>query len=162
MLNPLVIVIGSNVSVGTELQDIVLLFCLTRDTDNLVSSKSLGEQDTEVTKTTDTNDTDLLSRSGTVILQWRVDGNTTTEHGSGLGAIKTIGDLECESTRVTGVGCVATVGLAGAVLVLIAVCVGSVQAMALIAVLAVLALAAAVGLSADTDWETISTLVKLR
>ena len=159
---PVLVLTSGDVLVGTELEDVVTLVVLAGDTNNAVSTESLGEEDTEVTKTTNTDDTDSLAGTTAVADEGRVDGNTTAEHGSGLSTIKTIGDLECESTRVTGVGCVATVGLAGAVLVLVAVCVGSVQAMALVAVLAVLALAAAVGLSADTDWETISTLVKLR
>ena len=61
VLCPVFVVIGSDVSVGTELEDLVLLGCLARDTDDLISSKSLGEQNTKVTKTTDTNNTDLLS-----------------------------------------------------------------------------------------------------
>ena len=59
VLCPVLVVIGGDVSVGTELEDLVLLACLTRDTDDLVSSKSLGEEDTEVAETTDTDDTDL-------------------------------------------------------------------------------------------------------
>ena len=59
VLCPVLVVIGSDVSVGTELEDLVLLGCLARDTNNLVGSKGLGEQDTKVTETADTNDTDL-------------------------------------------------------------------------------------------------------
>lgn len=62
---------------------------------------------------------------------------------------------------MTSVGSITTVRLAAAVLVLVAVCVGAVQAVVLFAILAVLAFSAAVGLGADTDYEGVSTgLVK--
>jgi hypothetical protein len=57
---------------------------------------------------------------------------------------------------VTSIGSVTAVTLAGAILVLVAVCVGSVCAVVLVTVLAVIALAAAVRLSADTDYRTVS------
>jgi len=60
-LCPVLVVVGSDVSVGTELEDLVLLACLTGNADNLVSSKGLGEEDTEVAETTNANDTDLSS-----------------------------------------------------------------------------------------------------
>ena len=56
---PVLVVVGGDVSVGTELEDLVLLACFTRDTDDLVSSERLGEEDTEMAETTNTNDTDL-------------------------------------------------------------------------------------------------------
>jgi hypothetical protein len=98
----------------------------------------------------------LLARSSTVVLQWRVDCDTTTEHRSCLGAVETVGDVEDEVTRVASIGSVTTITLAGSVLVLVAVCVGDVQAVILFTILAVLALAAAVRLSADTDYKTVS------
>jgi hypothetical protein len=58
-LCPVLVVVGGDVSIGTKLENLVLLACLTRDTNDLIGSKSLGEEDTEVTKTTDTNDADL-------------------------------------------------------------------------------------------------------
>ena len=61
VLCPVLIVVGSDVSVGTELEDLVLLACLTGNADNLVSSERLGEEDTEMAETTNTNDTDLSS-----------------------------------------------------------------------------------------------------
>ena len=98
----------------------------------------------------------LLARSSTIVLQWRVDCDTTTQHGSCLSAVETLGDVEDEVSRVTSIGSVTTVTLAGAILVLVAVCVGHVQAVVLLAVLAVLALAAAVRLGADTDYRRVS------
>ena len=98
----------------------------------------------------------LLARSSAVVLQWRVYGNTTTQHGSSLSTVETVGDVEDEVAGMTSISGVATVTLAGAILVLVAVCVCNVQAVVLFTVLAVLALAAAVGLSADTDYKTVS------
>jgi hypothetical protein len=98
----------------------------------------------------------LLAGSSAIVLQWRVDCDTTTQHGSCLSAVETLGDVEDEVTRVTSIGSVTTVTLAGAILVLVAVCVGHVQAVVLFAVLAVLALAAAVRLGADTDCAGVS------
>lgn len=170
---PVLVVIGGNVSIGTELENLVLLACLARDTNDLISSKGLGEEDTEVTKTTNTNNTDLssvrscqisprifqahlLARSSAVVLQRRVYGNTTTKHGSSFGTVETVGNVEDEVAGMTSIGSVATVTLAGAILVLIAVCVGNVQTVVLFTILAILALATAVRLSADTDCEGVS------
>jgi len=168
VLCPVLVVIGSDVSVGTELENLVLLACLARNTDDLVGSKSLSKQDTEVAETTYANNTDLryvrlclwyprafqsylLARSSTIVLQWRVDGDTTTKHGSSLSTVETVGNIKDEVAGMTSIGSVATITLAGAILVLVAVCVGNVQTVVLFAILAVLALAAAVRLSADTD-----------
>lgn len=98
----------------------------------------------------------LLARSTTIVLQRRVDGNTTTKHRSSLSAVKTIGNLEDKVARVTSIGSVTTVRLAAAILVLVAICVGAVQAVVLFAVLAVLALSAAVRLGADTNYKRVS------
>jgi hypothetical protein len=98
----------------------------------------------------------LLARSTAVVLQWRVDGDTTTQHWSCLGAVETLGDVEDEVAGVTSIGSVSTITLAGAILVLVAVCVGCVHTVVLFTILAVLALAAAVRLSADTDYGAVS------
>jgi hypothetical protein len=174
VLGPVLVVISSDVSVGTKLEDFILLSSLTRDTDDLVSSKSFGEEDTEVTKTTNTNNTDLrgvlvfllqhlltfqsylLARSTAVVLQWRVDSDTTTQHWSCLSAVETLRDVEDEVTRMTGIGSVSTITLARAILVLVTVCVGCVGTVVLVTILAVVALAAAVRLSANTDYRTVS------
>jgi hypothetical protein len=58
-LCPVLVIIGGDVSVGAELENFVLLGCLTRDTNNLVGSECLGEEDTEVTETTNTDNADL-------------------------------------------------------------------------------------------------------
>lgn len=68
VLCPVLVVVGSDVSVGTKLENLVLLACLARDTDNLVGAKGLGEKNTEVTETTDTNNTDLSSFSRGLVI----------------------------------------------------------------------------------------------
>jgi hypothetical protein len=60
-LCPVLVIVGGDVSVGTELENFVLLGCLTRDTNNLIGSEGLGEEDTEVAETTNTDNADLLS-----------------------------------------------------------------------------------------------------
>jgi hypothetical protein len=55
------VIIDDDVSIGAELQNLVLLGCLTRDTDKLIGAESLGEEDAKVNETTDTDDADLLS-----------------------------------------------------------------------------------------------------
>ena len=97
------------------------------------------------------SETYLLARSASVVLQWRVDGNTTTKHGSGISAVQPLGNVEDKSAGVTSIGGVTTVGLSAAVLVLVAVCVGNVYAVVLFTILAILAFSTAVRLSADTD-----------
>ena len=59
VLGPVLVVIGGNVAVSSELENLLFLGSLAGDTNNLVSSESLGEEHTEVTQTTDTDDTDL-------------------------------------------------------------------------------------------------------
>ena len=49
------------------------------------------------TKTTDTDDTDLLSWTDVVSDHGRVDGQTGTEHGSGILRSELLGDGENES-----------------------------------------------------------------
>lgn len=102
------------------------------------------------------SETHLLARSTTIVLQRRVDSDTTTKHRSGLRAVKTIGDLEDKVARVASIGSVTTVRLAAAILVLVAICVGAVQAVVLFAILAVLALSAAVRLRTDADYRGVS------
>lgn len=61
-LLPVLVVVGSNVCIGTKLDDFVLLGGLTGDTNDLVSAKCLCEKDTKVAETTNSNNTDLESK----------------------------------------------------------------------------------------------------
>jgi len=65
-LFPVLLVVGGNVLVGTELENLIFLAGLTRDTNDLVSTECLGEEDTEVTETANTDNTDLKGRASIV------------------------------------------------------------------------------------------------
>jgi hypothetical protein len=113
--SPVLIRIGGDVLVCAELENVVLLVCLTRDTDDAVCTKSLGEKDTEMAQAADTNNADGLARAAAVGLQWREDSDTAAEHGSCVGGTQALWDLEDE----VGVGAVvvriSTVGFANVV-----------------------------------------------
>lgn len=96
MLGPVLIVVGRNVSVGTELKDLILFAGLARDSNDLIGAKSLGEKNAEVSETTNTNDTNFLARSTTILLERRVDSHSTAEHGSGSSRADALGDLKNE------------------------------------------------------------------
>jgi len=68
-----------------------------------------------VTETTETDDTDLLSWSSTVSDKGRKDGQSTTQHGSGIGGFQAFGNRKDESLLSTDVGRVSTLvlGLVG-------------------------------------------------
>ena len=61
------------------------------------ASLRLGTDKGLTTKTTDTNDTDLLSWTDVVSDHGRVDGQTGTKHGSGILRSELLGDGENES-----------------------------------------------------------------
>lgn len=115
LVRPALIIVSSDVRVGAESKDLISLGSLTGDTDDLVSTKGLGEENTKVTQTTNTDDTDSLSRTAAVVAEGGVDGDTTAEHGSGDVGGKTLGDLDDEARVGTVVVGVSTVGLADAV-----------------------------------------------
>lgn len=58
-LVPVLVIVGSNVPVSTELENLILLGCLAGDTNDLIGTKCLGEEDTEVAEATNTDNTDL-------------------------------------------------------------------------------------------------------
>lgn len=74
-LFPVLVIIGGDVAISTKLEDLVLLTGLAGDTDNLISTECLGEEDTKVAKTTNTDDTDLRTivskeKSKSVIVEY--------------------------------------------------------------------------------------------
>lgn len=151
LLGPVLVLSSGDVLVGTELEDVVTLVVLARDTDNAVSTESLGEEDTEVTETTNTDDTDGLAGTTAVALQGAVDGDTTAKHGGSSGAVKTFGDLDDELAVGSVVVGVTTVGLALVVGVDTTVGVDGLLAVGLVAVLAVDALEASLCLGTNTN-----------
>jgi hypothetical protein len=148
---PVLVLSSGNVLVSTELEDVVALVVLAGDTNDTVSTKGLGEQDTKVTETTDTDDTDGLSGTTAVMDEGRVDGNTTAKHGSSIGGLNSFGDLDDEGTVGAVVVGVATVGLVLAVGVDGSVGVDGLLAVGHVAVLAVNTLEARLGLGTNTD-----------
>lgn len=160
VLGPVGIVIGGDVGISAELQSILLLVVLARDGNDLVGAKGLGEHDTEVTETTNTNDTDTLAGSAAVVFQGRVHGDTTAEHGRSLGGGDGVGDLNDETRGRAVVQGVTAIGLAA---VLVDAVVGANHGVAAVllktrgALLAVtVAAAARVALSTNTN--TVSNL----
>lgn len=83
-LLPVLVVVGRNVCVGAKLKDLVLLGRLSRNTDDLVRAEGFGEKHSKVAETTDTDNTDRLAWTTTVVSQWRVDRHTTAQHGRGV------------------------------------------------------------------------------
>lgn len=150
LVHPFGVLTGSDELVGTELHGVGLLGRGTRDGDDLVAAEGLREEEGEVTETTDTNDTDALSRAGTVRDKRVVDGDTTAhERSSELGR-KALRDGDGERSGSTPVLCVTTLSLV-ARLVLGVVGHDEVVAVALLLGLARPAGLAAVGLRANTD-----------
>lgn len=115
LVRPALIVVSGDVRVGAESENLVLLGGLAGDTDDLVSAEGLGEENTKVAQTTNTDDTDSLSRTAAVVSQGSVDGDTTAQHGGGVLGGETLGDLDDEARVGTVVVGVSTVGLANIV-----------------------------------------------
>ena len=109
---PVLVLTGGDEVISTELQGVLLLVRLAGDGDDAVGTESLGEEDTEVTETTNTDDTNGLAGATAVLAQRGVCGDTAAEHGGGVGRGDGIGDLDHEVGGSTVVGGVATVRLA--------------------------------------------------
>jgi hypothetical protein len=90
-------ILGSDESIGTELLNGLALRVGVGDGIGL-GSESLGELETEMAETTDTDDSDTLAGTGTVVLERRVASDTSAEHGSGVGALESLGDANGEAT----------------------------------------------------------------
>lgn len=154
LLGPVLVVVGGNVLVGAELEHLVPLLGLAGDSNDLVSAEGLGEQDTKVSQATDSDNTDGLARSAAVLVQRREDGDTTTEHGRGIGRADALGNGDDKVAVGAVVVGVATVRLALVVGVDGAVCVdGAVAAVVLEtgATVDAVGLQARASLGTDTD-----------
>jgi hypothetical protein len=112
LVRPALIVVGGDVGVGAESEDLVSLGGLAGDTDDLVSAEGLCEEDTEVAETTNTDDADSLAGAAAVCAQGSVDGDTAAEHGGGELRGDTVRDLDDEAGVGAVVVGVAAVGLA--------------------------------------------------
>ena len=148
------LLLGADELLGTHLESVLLLAGRVRDGVDL-STESLGPEEGEVTETTDTDDTDLLTRASTEADQRRVDGQTSAEHGSGDRGLEVVGDLEDEVVVCTDVRGVTTLR-DGAIRVGCTVGVDGVGAVVLLVSLAVVAGQVGTNLSANTDWIVVS------
>ena len=110
MLSPFWIVVGSDIRIRTKLKSILLLIVFAGDSNNPVGAQCLGEHDTKVTQSTNTDDSNSLSRATAIVSQRRVGGNTTAQHGSSLRRGNGIGDLNNEVGRATVVQRITTKG----------------------------------------------------
>jgi len=88
-------VITSDNKVGsTHLLGVLLLVGAVGDSSN-IGTHGLGKDQSEMTKTSNTNNTDVLGGSScSVLLQGRVNGGTTAKHWCGLGGVERIGDMD--------------------------------------------------------------------
>jgi hypothetical protein len=145
------LLLGADELFGTHLESILLLVGRVRDGVDL-STESLGPQKCEVTKTTNTDDTDLLAGTSAEADKRRVYGQTSAEHRGGDGSLDVVGDLEDEVVVGTNVRGVTTLR-DGAIRVRCTVSVDGVGAVVLLVSLAVVAGQIGANLSTDTDWD---------
>jgi hypothetical protein len=82
--------------VSAHLESIRLLGVGATDCNDSVGAQSFRKKETEVAETADTDDTDTLAGTTAVLLQGRVESDTTTHHGGGLGRVDAVGDGEHE------------------------------------------------------------------
>lgn len=152
--SPVLVVVGGNVVIAAQGESLLSLLSLSRDGDNLVAAERLGEDDTEMPQTTETQDGDLLARAGLPVLQGRPHGDATTEHGGSIFRSQALGELEDEVGGRAVEESVATLGLVAVAMGRV-VCLDQTGAVGLEAVLTLVALAitlqARVGLGANTD-----------
>jgi hypothetical protein len=97
--------------VCAHLERILLLGIGTADRNDLVRAKGLSPEKTEVAETADTDDTDTLTGTAAVLLQGRIESDTTAQHGRGLGRVDAVGDGENEVRISPPVLSISTVGL---------------------------------------------------
>jgi len=145
------LLLGADELLGTHLEGILLLVGRVRDGVDL-STESLGPQKSEVTKTTDTDDTDLLAGTSAEADKRRVNGQTSAEHRSCDGSLEVVGNLENEVVVGTDVRGVTTLR-DGAIRVRCTVCVDGVGAVVLLVSLAVVAGQVGADLGTNTDWD---------
>lgn len=145
------LLLGADELLGTHLESILLLVRRVRDSVDL-STESLGPQESEVTKTTNTDDTHLLARTSAEADKRRVDGQTSAEHRRCDRSLEVVGDLEDEVVVGTNVRGVATLR-DGAIRVRCTVCVDGVGAVVLLVSLAVVAGQVGTNLGSNTNWK---------
>lgn len=96
---PVLILIRGNVRIRTQLQGILLLVRLARDTNNTIRTHRLSEHNSIMSQSTNTNHTNPLPRPASILPQRRVSGNPTTQHRRSLGRRNPIRDLDNKPRR---------------------------------------------------------------
>lgn len=109
---PVLILASGDEVIRAKLEGISLLVGFAGDGDDAVCAEGLGEEDTEVAQTTDTDDTDCLAGTAAVLAERGVCGDTAAEHGGSIGGGDGVRDLDDEVGGGAVVGGVATVRLA--------------------------------------------------
>ena len=107
--SPVLILIRGNVRISTQLQSILLLVRLARDTNNPLRTHGFSEHDRIVPQSTNTNNTNTLTRSTAIIPQRRVSGDPTAQHRRSLGRRNPIRNLDNKPRRRAVVQRIATV-----------------------------------------------------
>jgi hypothetical protein len=102
--------VGGDKLGSAELHGILLLPLRVRDGSD-VGTQGLGEQQSKVSETSDSDDTDVDTGTGAVGDERVVNGHTSTEHRRGKGRVETVGDLDDKVTGRSVVGSVASVTL---------------------------------------------------
>ena len=110
-VGPVLVLVCGDEAGCAHLHGVLLLGGSAADGDNLAAAECFGTHDTEMAQTTDTDDTDTLSWTGTVLGQWREGGHTTAEHRCGQVGWDSVRDIDDPATHSTPVGGVSTARL---------------------------------------------------
>lgn len=89
--------------VRTYLHGIIFLYVAPANHDDLVCSQRFGVQDAEMAQPSESHDSYLLPWPASVVLQGRIHGDTSAQHGRCLLRWKSIGDLENEMGWDSGI-----------------------------------------------------------
>ena len=95
--HPIMVVIGRNVLVRSELQHILPLRRLPRDANDTISAQSLGKQHPKVTRPPNADDADPLTRPAALPSQGCVRGYAGAQHGGRVLGRQAVGDAEHEA-----------------------------------------------------------------
>ena len=76
---PLRVIFGCYILVRAERKGISFLGSLPRDSDNLVCAEGLGKQDSKMTKTPSTNNSNTLAWTAFIVAQWCVNCKTSAQ-----------------------------------------------------------------------------------
>jgi hypothetical protein len=113
--SPVRVLVGRDVKIGTHSEGVSALRGLAGDSNDLVSAKRTCEENSEMSKTSESNNSDALSGTATVADKGGVDGDTSAHHGGeDLAGEGDVGKLDDEVGGDTGVVGVSSEGLVAA------------------------------------------------